>query len=299
METTGLRRRHPAFAAGLAALAMALGLTAAPAGAAPPVPDVDLVAVGDSYTAGIGAGPYTTPPPCVQTSTGYVDLLKALPIIDDEVSNEACGGARLADRPSDTVPSVMEQIAALAASERLSGRTELVTLTAGANDLDFATPLRVCAVSTLEVCAQALQAAQAMFPSIQADLVEALIAIHKAAPRAKIVVFGYPLLFDPESGLPTLLTPDAQRLVNAATLALNATIAQAVAIANTEAKANAVYVDVTDDFAGHAINSADPWINFDPLDPFAPQNFHPTLAGHEAYADALTAAVNLQALARR
>ncbi|WP_457963375.1 SGNH/GDSL hydrolase family protein [Arthrobacter sp. D1-29] len=297
-HSTG-RRRLPAFAAGLATAAMALGFTAIPAGAAPPVPDVDLVAVGDSYTAGVGAGDYTRPFPCPQTSTGYVDLLRALPIIDDVASNEACGGALLVDSPS-VVPSVMEQIAALAAAEGLSGRTELVTLTAGANDLDFTTPLAICATSTLFDCAQAVQAARTKFPVIQANLVEALIAIHKAAPRAKIVVFGYPLLFDPEGGL-TLLPPEAQMLVNAGTAALNEAISDAVAIANAEAKANAVYVDVTEEFADHAINSltAESWINFNPQVPFAPENFHPNPAGHDAYADALVAAVNLQALARR
>lgn len=293
------RRRHSAFAAGLATVAMALGFTAIPADAAPPVPDVDLVAVGDSYTAGTGAGPYTTPFPCLQTDTGYVDRLKDLPIVDDASTNAACSGALLTDGPSD-IPSVMEQIAALGASETLSGRTELVTLTAGANDLDFATPLRVCAVSPLEICQQSIQAVLGNLTAIQAHLVEALTAIHKAAPRATIVVFGYPLLFDPDHGGATLLSPDAQALVNAGTLTLNNAIAQAVATANAEAKANAVYVDVMEDFMGHAINDyADPWINFDPADPFAPQNFHPNADGHKAYADASTEEVTLQTLARR
>ncbi|UZX04400.1 SGNH/GDSL hydrolase family protein [Arthrobacter sp. CDRTa11] len=294
------RRRLPAFAAGLATAAMALGFTALPAGAAPPVPDVDLVAVGDSYTAGVGAGSFIAPFPCLQTNGGYVDVLKALPIVDDVVSNEACAGALLVDGPSDVIPSVMEQIAALSASEGLSGRTELVTITAGANDLDFTTPLAICATSTLFDCAQAVQAAQTQFPVIQANLVDALTAIHKAAPRATIVVFGYPLLFNPEGG-PALLTPEAQMLVNTGTAALNEVISDAVDIANAEAKANAVYVDVTDEFADHAINSLTgaSWINFNPQVPFAPENFHPNAAGHNAYADALVDEVNLQAIARR
>ena len=293
------RRRRPAFAAGLATLAMALGFTAIPAEAAPPVPDVDLVAVGDSYTAGVGAGSYISPPPCLKTDGGYVTILKALAIVDDNSTNGACAGAIIPDGASNT-PSVMEQIAALDASEELSGRTELVTLTAGANDLDFTTPLAVCAQYALDICYQTIQAGQLKFPVIQADLVEALSAIHQAAPRAKIVVSGYPLLFNPAGG-PTLLTPAAQGLVNDGTVALNDAIADAVDAANAGAKANAEYVDVTDEFAKHALNSisAAPWINFNPAEPFAPQNFHPTAAGHQAYADAITAEVNLQALARR
>lgn len=298
MADTAVRRRHSALAAGLATFAMTLGGAALPAIAAPPAPDVDLVAVGDSYTAGVGAGPYTMALPCVQTSTGYVDLLRALPIVDDDASNAACAGALLVDRPSDIAPSVMEQIAALAASEKLSGRTELVTLTAGPNDISFTTPLTACAGPILEACAQAVQAVQTMLPVVQSELVDAITAIHKAAPRAKIVVFGYPILFDPE-GSPTLLTPEAATLVKAGTLALNTAIEQAVDTANAGARANAVYVDVTDEFAKHAINSDVPWLNFNPDPAFSSQNFHPNAAGHQAYADALTAEVNLQSLARR
>ncbi|MFC9770347.1 MULTISPECIES: SGNH/GDSL hydrolase family protein [unclassified Pseudarthrobacter] len=294
MGTTALRRRRAAFAAGLATLAMALGSTALPAGAAPPIKDVDLVAVGDSYTAGIGAGT-TTLSSCTQTNGGYVNLLRALPIVDGNSTNAACAGAVIVDRASDIAPSVTEQIGSLAASGTLSVRTELVTVTAGANDIDFTMPLKACAGSTPDVCAQAVQAVQAKFPAMRADLVEALTAIRKAAPHATIAVFGYPLLFDPD-GLPTLLGRDAQRLVNAGTQALNGAIAQA---ANSpRVKAKAVYVDVTDAFAGHAVNSPYPWINFDPRDPFALQNFHPSGAGHQAYADTLQEAVNLNKLAR-
>ncbi|WP_082497294.1 SGNH/GDSL hydrolase family protein [Arthrobacter sp. Leaf137] len=294
MGTTALRRRRAAFAAGLATLAMALGSTALPAGAAPPEKDVDLVAVGDSYTAGIGAGT-TTLSSCTQTNGGYVNLLKALPIVDGNSTNAACAGAVIVDRASDIAPSVLEQIAALTASGTLSVRTELVAVTAGANDIDFTMPLKACAGSTLDVCAQAVQGVQARFPAMQADLVEALTAIRTAAPHATIAVFGYPLLFDPD-GPPTLLSEDAQRLVNAGTLALNNAIAQATGAPRVKAKA--AYVDVTKAFKAHAVNSAYPWINFNPADPFALQNFHPTAAGHQAYADALSEAVNLNKLAR-
>lgn len=294
MGTAALRRRLPAFAAGLATLALALGSTALPAGAAPPVKDVDLVAVGDSYTAGIGASAPDIAP-CTQAGRGYVDLLKVLSVVDDDSTNAACAGAVIVDRPSDTAPSVLEQITALTASGTLSVRTELVTLTAGPNDINFTAPLATCARFTLDVCAQAVREVQAKFPALQADLVDALVAIRKAAPHATIAVFGYPLLFDPEGG-PSLLTPDAQELVNAGTRALNSTIEQATNAPRVKAKA--VYVDVTEAFEGHAVNSPYPWINFDPRDPFALQNFHPTPLGHQAYADALQDAVNLNKLAR-
>ena len=120
MGDTKVRRRHSALAATVATVAMAVGFTALPADAAPPTPDVDLVAVGDSYTAGTGATPFDPNFPCDQSPGGYVDRLAAQAIVDDVVSNGACHGALLDARASGVVPSVMEQIAALAASERLS-----------------------------------------------------------------------------------------------------------------------------------------------------------------------------------
>lgn len=296
MGTTALRRRRPAFAAGLAALAVALGSAAAPAAAAPPVPDVDLVAFGDSYTAGIGAGAYTTAAPCLQTDGGYVSLLLKLPVVAGNSANAACAGAVLTDRPSDAVPSVMEQVAAAAAAGKLSVRTELVTLTAGPNDINFTAPLTSCALHSEEACAQEVKAAQDRFPAMQAELVEALTAIRKAAPRATIAVFGYPLLFDPEH--PSILkTRAAAELVNAGTMALNSAIEKATNAPRVKAKT--VYIDVTQSFKGHAIASGEPWINFSTDPNFALQNFHPNAAGHEAYADALEGAVNLDSLARR
>ncbi|MDR7160030.1 SGNH/GDSL hydrolase family protein [Arthrobacter sp. BE255] len=299
MTNPAVRRRRPAFAAGLAVFAMALGFTAIPADAAPPVPDVDLVAVGDSYTAGTGAGPFIPNFPCDQTAGGYVDNLKDLAIVD-EVINGACHGALLDAKASGIVPSVMGQIAALTSSGGLSGRTELVTLTAGANDLDFNTVLFTCAFSTSEACQQVVLGASAKLPAIKANLVKALTAIHRAAPRAKIAVFGYPLLFDPVGGIP-LISVESQALVNAGTGALNATIAAAVTEANAVSKANAQYIDVTTPFAPHAANTLQQWIVLDLVPPieFADDTFHPNAAGHDAYSDALTAVVNLQALARR
>ena len=55
MGTLKLRRRRTAWAAGLATLAMAAGLAAVPAQA---VDKTKYIALGDSYAAGQGAGPY-------------------------------------------------------------------------------------------------------------------------------------------------------------------------------------------------------------------------------------------------
>jgi lysophospholipase L1-like esterase len=102
-----------------------------------------------------------------------------------------------------------------------------------------------------------------------------------AAPKALIVVTGYPYLFeivpgDPNAGL--------KAQINNAIRLLNTTIQQAVAAADRATDVNIIYVDVTDDFAGHGIGSADPYINSTGIGAY-----HPNAAGYVAYAEAIAA----------
>src|SRR3712207_374461 len=142
METAKVRRRHSTIAAGLASIAMALGLAAIPAGAAPQPREEDYVALGDSYSAGTGAvsridnifPPFVPTPPCTQTEGGYVDLVDAVDAVDLE-DNAACHSALIRGLSADGARSIAEQIAELTLTAKLSRSTELVSLTAGANDV--------------------------------------------------------------------------------------------------------------------------------------------------------------------
>ncbi|MDP9888875.1 lysophospholipase L1-like esterase [Pseudarthrobacter enclensis] len=49
---------------------------------------------------------------------------------------------------------------------------------------------------------------------------------------------------------------------------------------------------MTGRFAGHAANSLDPWLQLDPNNFAADDNFHPNAAGYRAYASALLGAVS-------
>ncbi|TLM84457.1 SGNH/GDSL hydrolase family protein [Pseudarthrobacter sp. NamE2] len=299
MGNTGLRRWHAAFAAGLAALAMTLGLTTAPASAYPPS-DVDYVALGDSYTAGTGADaparPFVFDPPCDQTPNGYVDHVDAVDPVH-LVLNSACHGALLREKAQPgNVPSVQDQITQLISSGALSRDTELVSMTAGANDVGVNVVLFQCATSTTSACSQAVSSAIAAMPAVGAGLVHAFKVIHRHAPYAKIVVLGYPRLLNP--AFPAPMSPDNLRLVNQGTALLNATIASAAATARLLYGAKVQYVDVTGRFAGHEVNTPQPWIFFAATQDLAtgtvhfdPRSFHPNQAGHQAYADALISAV--------
>jgi lysophospholipase L1-like esterase len=300
MGIAPVRRRQSAFAAGLVTLAMALGFTAIPAGAAPPR-DVDYVALGDSYTAGTGAGEFPDLSPCIQTPGGYVDTVDKARLVN-LTANAACHGALLAQDstiPHDpTIPSVNEQIDSLINAGVLTPDTELVSITTGANDVGVTGVLVTCLTQPQD-CLTAVQSSIAAFPYMQTDLIAALQRIRAAAPDARIVVLGYPRLFDPALPFgnvdPLLLVA-----INAAVDALNTAIEAAVIASGT----GAIFVDVTDRFVGHEVNSSDPWIFFTAptVTPdglvFDPRNFHPTLEGHRAYASALLAAAKPGALAR-
>lgn len=297
MAASAVRRRRSAFAAGLATLVMTVSL-AAPAQTAPPPRDVDYVAIGDSYSAGTGAdttGPFVPTLPCTQTANGYVDKVDlAAPVV--LVKNAACHGALLAQPTWDGVTSVKDQIAQLIALGDLSKDTELVSMTAGANDAGVSNVLFNCITATPDDCSGAVLASQQALPQVRAKLIDAFAAVHSKAPRARIVVLGYAMLFN-TAGFP-VIPADRQVLINAGTAGLNATIASAAAEANTLYGAQVKYVDVTARFAGHEVNTLSPWLFLSQVDLSEPRNFHPNQAGHAQYAEALLASVNLKQLAR-
>jgi lysophospholipase L1-like esterase len=284
-------------------MAMALGLAAIPAQAAP-ASTIDYVALGDSYTAGTGAGAALRPAgvSCWQSHPGYVDIVAKIGRVD-LVENAACHGAVLSTAsptydPVVYTPTVQEQLQGLVSSGKLSPDTELVSITAGANDLGFSRVLGVCAFYGETACQAAI--AQATSPAALAflttGLVQAYSAIHQAAPNARIVVLGYPLLFEPSSAFAPIPVTN-QMLINQATLTVNGTISGAVDTANGLYGTNARYVDVTARFAGHAANSLDPWLRLDPNNFAADYNFHPNAAGHRAYASAVRSAISSAPLA--
>jgi lysophospholipase L1-like esterase len=253
-------------------LLAASGLIAAgalPATAAPVAPINRYVALGDSYAAGQGADPYLNA--CLQSTNGYpavLDSVKGTNLL----RNASCRGAT-------TEAVVATQLSAL------NRGTTLVTLTVGGNDLNVDAVAAACKAAVPVGCQAALTAASALLGSgVFANRLATTYAdVAVAAPHARILVTGYPYLFEtPGVADPNFATISA---VNSATTALNATIAGVVAQAHA-AGADIHYVDVTAAFALHGIGSIDPWIGFAGL-----EAFHPNAAGYRAFAIALEAAL--------
>jgi lysophospholipase L1-like esterase len=262
-----------------------------PAAAAPGT--VQYVALGDSYAAGVGAGRSLNS--CLQSTKGYPKLL------DDEgrigpVDNAACFGATTSEVADDQLSA-------------LDRDTRLVTLTVGGNDLNFLPVLIKCTEDEV-ACPGAVKAALDLFlPGLDSRLKSLYTAIAADAPEARIVVTGYPILFEPgDPDHPSDFSPELViNPVNEATAVLNETIEDAVAATN-DADVNIHYVDVTEEFAGHGVlkrvnNPAHPsdraaFIH----SPFICDDetlrdcqdraaYHPNDEGYSAYADAISAAL--------
>jgi lysophospholipase L1-like esterase len=246
-----------------------------PAGAAPST--VAYVALGDSYAAGTAAGSF---PNCPHDKGGYPVMLNGQGRIV-LTANLACSG-----ETTDEV--ISHQVPALASYTD----TRLVTLTAGAANLGLSAVLAACTAQppTPDDCAARIADAQRELGDcggvspLGGDLIALYGKVAKAAPGARIVVTGYPQLFEPPTASTDPATAKIITAINDATTKLNCVIERAVAESQAT-YANIYYVDVTKEFAKHGIGCkcTDPFINAPP----SGEAFHPTPAGYQAYADAI------------
>jgi lysophospholipase L1-like esterase len=216
-------------------------------------------ALGDSYAAGQGARPYLEQS-CYTSSKSYAKLLDADANLQ-LVAFPACTGASTTEVTNQQVPTIP------------NGVTR-VTVTVGGNDTGFATVMQNCFVIVVSSCANDIAAGTAVAESqgFKDSIAAVITAIRSKAPTARIILTGYPLLFNE----PNTKYQWADE-VNAATPKLNTAI-RAAAESN-----GAVYVDVVETFRGHGIGSPSPWIN-DWSWLYYSVGFHPNATGYGAYA---------------
>lgn len=282
--TKFLRHRTARMTGVLAVLTLTAGVFSAPASADPPPAHIGL---GDSYAAGIGGGPYLVkagldPAPCVQTAAAYATTLGG--------KNLACSGATTADVSRNIMTAANSPDTA-----RTLTKATHIAVTVGANDIDAPAATVACAgLAPTPACEAALFNSLAVkLPQLPAKIKAMVAVIKSKAPRAKIVLTGYPRLFTANS----LMTPEQKSMVatvNASADLLNTTIA-------VSALANRVgYVGVTQQFLNHGVGSGEPWIvGFQPFclsdincapDAQPGDVFHPTETGHiQGYAASLEA----------
>ncbi len=243
------------------------------------------VALGDSMTAGAGIG--RTAPPCYRSHDNYPSLIADELGVDNFV-DASCIGATTADvreghvaDDGEFVPAQMEEITA---------ETDVVSITIGGNDSQFIASLYVaCYVSpgsSPEACSSAVERLPVRLGKIQQNIVATLEAIHKKAPRALVVLVGYPRIM-PDLGScdPEVVPISPPHLSAAATVEgqLEATMRAAAKEGGAE------YVDMRKRSVGHdaCAGKDDAWVSGNSPDPGDGTFLHPRAKGAEAMARAV------------
>ncbi|NNG34225.1 GDSL-type esterase/lipase family protein [Nakamurella aerolata] len=247
-----------------------------PAAAATPV---SYVALGDSYSSGVGTGSYLNDGTNCQRSTyAYPSLLAAA--TGWQLTFRACSGATVADVSSGQLSS-------------LSAGTGRVSISVGGNDAGFADVLTECALpGWMSNCNRAIDGAQGYIRDTLPGRLSGLYSdIRARAGAAEVVVVGYPRLFNGEDcNAGTWFSPAEESRLNATADLLNATLRTAAGNAGYR------FADPTNAFVGHAVCDNPEWLNG--LSWPITESYHPNRAGQASgYLPLVSAAANTTAVA--
>ncbi|WP_445399990.1 SGNH/GDSL hydrolase family protein [Streptomyces sp. LE64] len=258
----------------LTSLLVAVGLTlggAAPVQGAPRAAASGYVALGDSYSSGLGAGAYEgASGSCKRTPRAYPALWAAANS-PSSFHFTACANARTGD--------VLDgQLAPLGRS------TGLVSLTVGGNDAGFADVMSTCVTRSESACLSRIATARAYVDStLPGRLDELYRAIADRAPAAEVVVLGYPRFYKLDGRCVAGLSERERSGINSAADHLNR------ALAKRAADHGFTFAGVAGRFAGHEICSGDSWLHSVKLLNVS-ESYHPKASGQSrGYLPALDA----------
>ena len=251
--------RRRALGAGLSTL---IGLGAALALGAPAVAaGTTYVALGDSYSSGTGTRTY------INDGTSCQRSVYAYPSLDASalglsLSFRACSGATVADVTNTQLSA-------------LSSTTAYATISVGGNDAGFASVLTTCAQpSWASNCNGAIDTAQSTINNtLPGRLATLYSSIRAKAPNARVIVVGYPRIFNGEDcNAFTWFSPTEESRLNATADLLNSRTATAAS------NAGFTFVNPTSKFVGHAVCDDVEWLNG--LSSPVSESYHPNVAGH-------------------
>ncbi|MFF3908960.1 SGNH/GDSL hydrolase family protein [Streptomyces sp. NPDC001848] len=267
--------RRSRYAAYVSSLLLALGLAltgTAVAQASPLAAATGYVALGDSYSSGVGAGSYlSSGGDCDRSTKAYPYLWQAAHA-PASFSFMACSGAKTTDVLSSQLGT-------------LGAATGLVSITIGGNDAGFSDVMTTCVLQSDSACLSRIATAKAYVDSTLPGRLDTVYsAIRAKAPSAHVVVLGYPRFY--QLGTTCLgLSGTKRSAINDAADHLDA------AITKRAADHGFTFGDVRTAFSGHEICSADPWlhsVNWLNIG----ESYHPTAAGQSGgYLPVLTGAV--------
>jgi lysophospholipase L1-like esterase len=237
-----------------AAAVATLGL-ANPAAAAAPQ---NYVALGDSYSSGVGTGSESGP--CGTSPQSYPALFAAA-THPATFTQAACSGATTADVTRTQVAS-------------LSSATSLASITIGGNDVGFSSILETCVLHSTSTCVAAVNSAETYARHTMPGLLGSTYAtIRSHAPNAHVVVLSYPLFYDLGPWFCLGLSSTDHKKLDEGIGVLDGVIKTAAE------QAGFSFADVRGAFTGHEIcDGGSSWLHsLNVLD--IDESYHPTASG--------------------
>ncbi|MEV8625607.1 SGNH/GDSL hydrolase family protein [Streptomyces sp. NPDC051079] len=254
------RSRFTAFSSSLL-LGAVLALTGVGTAQAAESAALDYVALGDSYSSGVGSGSYDGASGDCKRSTKAYPVLWKNANAPSSFAFTACSGARTGDVTANQLGP-------------LSTATDLVSVTIGGNDAGFADVMTTCVLQSEATCINRVNQAKAYVDStLPGNLDSVYSAIHNKAPNAHVVVLGYPRFYQLGGSCVAGLSENERRAINDASDYLNA------ATAKRAANHGFTFASVVPAFTGHEICASGTawlhsvnWLNIG-------ESYHPTAAG--------------------
>ena len=220
----------------------------------------DYVALGDSYSSGVGAGSYDSASGDCKRSTRAYPALWAAANSPSSFAFTACSGARTGDVTASQLGP-------------LNSSTDLVSISIGGNDAGFADVMTTCVLQSESTCLSRIATARSYVDTtLPGKLDSVYSAISAKAPSAQVVVLGYPRFYKLDGSCIAGLSETERAAINGAADYLNA------ATAKRAADHGFTFGDVTSTFTGHEICSGSAWlhsVNWLNIS----ESYHPTAAG--------------------
>ncbi|MET8978748.1 SGNH/GDSL hydrolase family protein [Streptomyces sp. NPDC004539] len=217
------------------------------------------VALGDSYSSGVGSGSYiSSSGDCKRSTKAYPYLWNAANS-PSSFTFAACSGAVTSDVLANQLSG-------------LNSATGLVSISIGGNDAGFVDVMSTCVLGSDSTCLNRINTAKSFVDSTLPGRLDSVYsAISSKAPNAHVVVLGYPRFY--KLGTTCLGLSEAKRsAINGAADYIDA------AIAKRAADHGFAFGDVRTTFTGHEICSSNSWLHSLELLNLS-ESYHPTAAG--------------------
>lgn len=217
------------------------------------------VALGDSYSSGVAAGDYYADSGDCKRSTDAYPARWTANHRPDSFTFVACSGATTDDVRANQLSALRDT-------------TTFVTISIGGNDAGFFDVMTTCLTGTDAQCQQRVEVAKKFArEELPAKLDSLYGEIRQRSPKARVVVMGYPRLYEVPAFCPTELSEPKRTALNEAADVLVQVIRDRVLARKF------TWAPVGSLLAGHRICSSDPWLTS--LSVPVDESFHPNRDG--------------------